>query len=241
MLNENDVVTIVERFLRDAGWTIVQCSNTTQTGPDLEAVHPTPARRLYVEAKGATSARRGSRRHGKPFDRSQVKDHVANAFYTAARVPTEHLSAIAVPRTPLHEDFVEAIRGALDTLKIAILWVAEDKVVTTWNWQDDRGVSANARTRIDRLKEPVSADDSTKLSTADNEHPLGSKTYEPERRMTEQELQDKLRAFRQYLEDQGYKSGPLGFRMDGATRFALFLTGRPLRKGEGPPDGWRGQ
>lgn len=59
--------------------------------------------------------------------------------------------------------------------------------------------------------------------------------------MTEQELQDKLRAFRQYLEDQGYEPEPLGFRMDGASRFALFLAGQPLRKGEGPPDGWRGR
>ena len=148
MLNENDVVASVERFLRKAGFTIVRRSSTTQTGPDLEAVHSTTAHRVYVEAKGATSARRGSRRHGRPFDRSQVKDHVANAFYTAARVPHQHLSSIAVPRTPLHEDFVEAVRDALVRLKIAILWVGEDGLVTTWNWQEDRGVSANARALI---------------------------------------------------------------------------------------------
>lgn len=137
MLNENDVVAIVERFLCEAGWTILQRSNTAQTGPDLEAKHPTSARRLFVEAKGATSARPGSARYTKPFNRSQVRDHVANAFYVAAKVPDEHLSAIAVPRTPEHEDFLEAIRRALVTLKIAVLWIGEDKVVTTWNWQDN--------------------------------------------------------------------------------------------------------
>jgi len=126
MLNENDVVAIVERFLREAGGTIVQRSNTTQTGADLEAVQRAPARRLYVEAKGATSARQGSRRHGRPFDRSQVKDHVAKAFYTAAKVSHEHVSAIAVPRTHLYEAFVDAIGDALLTLNISVLWVGDD-------------------------------------------------------------------------------------------------------------------
>ena len=241
MLNENDVVAIVERLLCEAGWTILQRSNTAQTGPDLEAKHPTSARLLYVEAKGATSARPGSPRYSKPFDRSQVRDHVANAFYVAAKVPDEHVSAIAVPRTPLHEEFLEAIRRALVTLKIAVLWVGEDKVVTTWNWQDDRRASANARTRMDQLEEPVLAGDSAEPSTEDSGPAPGSKTREPGSDMNEQELQDKLRAFRQYLEDQGYKPEPLKFRMDGAPRFALFLAGRPLRKGEGPPDGWRGR
>ena len=194
---ENDVVAIVERFLREAGWTIVQRSNTTQTGPDLEAVQRAPARRLYVEAKGATSARQGSRRHGRPFDRSQVKDHVANAFYTAAKVSHEHLSAIAVPRTHLHEAFVDAIGDALVTLKISVLWVGDDKVVTTWNWQDDRGVRANVSRPIGRLEEPDPANDSATPPTAGNEPQLGSKTGEPEKKMTEQQLQDKLRAFRQ--------------------------------------------
>ena len=139
MLNENDVVGIVERHLRDSGWRILRRSSTTQTGPDLEAEHPTSARHLFVEAKGATSARPGSRRYGKPFDRNQARDHVANAFYSAAKVQDGHASAIALPRTPYPEDFVEAIRRALVTLKIAVLWVGEDRAVTTWNWQDDRG------------------------------------------------------------------------------------------------------
>ena len=241
MLNENDVVVIVERFLREAGWTILRRSNTTQTGPDLEAKHYTSARLLYVEAKGATSARPGSARYSRPFDRSQVRDHVANAFYVAAKVPDEHMSAIAVPRTPLHEEFLEGIRCSLLTLKIAVLWVGEDKIVTTWNWQDDRRASTAGSTHTDRLEEPVLASDSAEPSTDDSGPARWSKSSGAGRDMTERELQDKLRAFRQYLEDQGYKSEPLGFRMDGACRFALFLAGRPLRKGEGPPDGWRGR
>ena len=139
MLNENDVVAIVERYLCDTGWKILRRCSTTQTGPGLEAEHPTSARRLFVEAKGATSARPGSRRYGRPFDRNQARDHIANAFYAAAKVRDEHASAFALPRTSSHEDFVEAIRRALVKLKSGVLWIGEDRAATTWNWQDDRG------------------------------------------------------------------------------------------------------
>lgn len=63
-------------------------------------------------------------------------------------------------------------------------------------------------------------------------------------KVTEQKLKEALKAFRQYLERQGYKSGnpgPLEHRMDGAARFALFLAGRPIRYGEGPPTDWQGR
>ena len=138
MLNENDVVGIVRSFLEEQGWRILRISNTRQTGPDLEAVNAATARRLYVEAKGATSSLPTSSRYGKPFDNSQVRDHVANAFYVAASVQ-EHYSAIAVPRNRLHEHFMEAIRPALAALKIGVLWVEKDKVVDTWNWTGGRG------------------------------------------------------------------------------------------------------
>ena len=138
MLNENDVIAIVRAYLEETGWTIIRISNTRQTGPDLEAVNPLSTRRLYVEAKGATSASPTSSRYGEPFNRSQVRDHVANAFYVAAGVPTEHLSAIAVSRNGLHEHFMEAIRPALAMLKIGVLWVAEGGVVDTWHWPDPR-------------------------------------------------------------------------------------------------------
>ena len=62
--------------------------------------------------------------------------------------------------------------------------------------------------------------------------------------MTDQDLQNQLKAYRRHLEDQGYKSGkpgPLQLRMDGATQFALFLAGRPLQFNDRLPDDWRGR
>ena len=132
-LNENQVIAIVRMYLEETDWTDIRTSNTKQRGVDLEAMDAA-GRRLCVEAKGATSSMKTSNRYGKPFKRSQVMDHVAKAFYVAARVPAEHLSAIAVPRNDLHAFFMKAIRPALGTLKIAVFWVDEDKVVNTWNW-----------------------------------------------------------------------------------------------------------
>ena len=130
MLNENDVIAIVVMYLEESNWKIIQTSNTRQTGPDIKAKFRASNRHLYVEAKGATSALSTSNRYGNPFNRSQVRDHVAKAFYVAACV-SEHLSAIAVPRNRDHKHFMEAIRTALNKLKVAVFWVSEDGAVTT--------------------------------------------------------------------------------------------------------------
>ena len=135
MLNENNVIVIVVTYLEASNWEIIRTSNTRQRGIDLEAMNAA-GRRLFVQAKGATSSMKTSNRYGKPFKRSQVMDHVAKAFYVAARVPAEHLCVIAVPRNSEHKDFMEAIRPALNKLKIAVFWVAEGKVINTWNWNE---------------------------------------------------------------------------------------------------------
>ena len=59
--------------------------------------------------------------------------------------------------------------------------------------------------------------------------------------MTDQELKAALKKFRQHLEKVGYKAEPLKFRMDGASRFALFLADRPLGFGDRIPEEWRGK
>lgn len=142
MLNENDVVATVDRYLRNSGWRIVAARGTHQHGPDIEAAHSRSGRRLYVEAKGETSSRRGSRRYGKPFNSGQMWDHVAKAFYKAATVRSQPRTrprpqaAIALPRNPRHEDLVRAIEGALVRLGVSVLWVEPRKTVTWWNRPD---------------------------------------------------------------------------------------------------------
>ena len=75
---EDEVIAVVEDFLRADGWTISQSRNTRQTGIDLVAVRAASGCRLCVEAKGATSSKPGTARYGKAFNSAQVKDHVAN-------------------------------------------------------------------------------------------------------------------------------------------------------------------
>ena len=132
---ENDVIAAVGRFLGTEDWDVLQSLDTRQTGVDLVAVHRASSRRLHVEAKGATSSKSGTRRYGRPFTSSQVLDHVAKAFYAAARVPEDSSSAIAVPLNDLQQKHMQAIRRSLRFLGIAVFWVSGEKVVDTWNWE----------------------------------------------------------------------------------------------------------
>lgn len=87
MLTENQVIAFVCRHLRSLGYEVTQELNTTQRGRDIVAKTAGAApTELQIEAKGATSDRQGSARFGRPFDSAQVRDHVANAFYGAARM-----------------------------------------------------------------------------------------------------------------------------------------------------------
>lgn len=132
---ENDVVVATGGFLHRVGWEVLQTLDTQQAGVDVVAVHAASNRRLHVEAKGATSSKPGTSRYGKPFDSSQVRDHVANALYAAARVHEDCSSAIAVPLSDLHIKYMRPIRRSLTTLNIAVFWVEGNDVVDTWNWK----------------------------------------------------------------------------------------------------------
>jgi hypothetical protein len=126
LLTEDDVVNAVCAYLETLGWEIVVRATTTQRGPDIVARRE-PGHELVVEAKGATSARRGSPRFGRPFDSAQVRVHVAEALYVAATTlahgnPTQR-AAVALPDDVLHHRFIDAIAPLLRRLEIAVFWV----------------------------------------------------------------------------------------------------------------------
>jgi hypothetical protein len=136
MLIESQVVDAVCRLLSEKGFAIVQRLPPTKHGVDIIARSANqPPTELWVEAKGATSERKGSKRFGKPFDSAQVNIHVAEAFYTAAKhvkTPVEHgrrIVAIALPSDVLHRRYVAPIQPALDALSIGVLWVEPDDSV----------------------------------------------------------------------------------------------------------------
>ena len=84
MLNENEVVAAVCGYLKNNGYATIKFRETTERGIDIIAEHSSRPERLLIEAKGGTSARPGSRRHGRDYDPNQVFDRVAKGFYTAA-------------------------------------------------------------------------------------------------------------------------------------------------------------
>jgi hypothetical protein len=133
MLNENDVVNACCSYLEGAGYKILQRCSTTNQGIDIIAKHASEVGRLLVEAKGGTSAREGSARFEKGFNRSQVFDRVAKCLYTAAQMHTESPDgdsvAMAFPDTPLFRHYLSPIRTATDKLGFRVFLVSEDSSV----------------------------------------------------------------------------------------------------------------
>jgi hypothetical protein len=130
-LTENDVVTAVANYLRAEGWTVLQTLSTRDRGVDVIAARGEST--LHVEAKGATSARIGSARHGRPFDRSQVRDHVAKAVLTALEVASRDdgvVPAIAFPGDRLHREFVDRVAPAIAAVGVRTFYVSEDGAVS---------------------------------------------------------------------------------------------------------------
>jgi len=135
-LTENDVLRALTAHLRDGGWVVERSATTAERGLDLVARGPA-GWVLRVEAKGATSSKTHSARHGKPFNSAQVRNHVARAFFTAAASRQGNCvrSAMALPATPRHQALVEHVKVALGELDIGVFWVGGDDLVrldATW-------------------------------------------------------------------------------------------------------------
>jgi hypothetical protein len=75
MLTESDVIAAGWAYLKSAGYEIEQRLREPPRGIDTIAVRGNET--LRIEAKGATSSRDGSSRHGKRFNSNQALDHIA--------------------------------------------------------------------------------------------------------------------------------------------------------------------
>jgi Holliday junction resolvase-like predicted endonuclease len=135
MLNENDVVMAVAAFLKSEGYRIIGQCTTTQQGIDIVAEHPSRRGKLRIEAKGGTSAREGSPRHGREYDQAQVMDRVSKGFYTAAKLYCEHQqegdrTALAFPDTAHFRRYLLPIAPLLKQLDIGVYMVDPDLQVS---------------------------------------------------------------------------------------------------------------
>jgi hypothetical protein len=132
-LSENDVVDAVCKYLETTGFSIKQRLMTTQTGDDIVAERG--GELLYVEAKGATSARAGSARFGRAFDSAQIHVHVAEAVFRALQILSRAAdgrkvhAAIALPASAIHQRKVESVSKTLGDLGITIFWVTAAREV----------------------------------------------------------------------------------------------------------------
>jgi hypothetical protein len=142
LLKESEVIKAVCQKLRTHGYKITQQLGTSEHGDDIIADKkaPTPCQ-LYVEAKGETSSRRGSKRFGKQFNGSQIRSHISQALFKAAQALSrkaadkEIRAGIALPDNQGHRAVIKRIEPFLKQIEIAIFWVKENgevEVMSGW-------------------------------------------------------------------------------------------------------------
>jgi len=134
MLTENDVVDNVCEFLGKQGYTITQALKTKQQGIDIIAKHPQKGF-CYVEAKGATSSKIGSKRYGKEFTRSQAKVHVGVAILTSLQTLQRYPEAqvvMALPDNNNHREMVELAKEPIQKSGIRVYLVGDDGSVEVY-------------------------------------------------------------------------------------------------------------
>lgn len=136
LLNENEVVEILCKYLETDGYTIKQSLTTNDRGYDIVA-SKCEGKTLIIEAKGATSSKPNSVRFEKGFNRNQVNHHVAMALYAAAKTINTNPECevgIALPCNEFHTTAIKMIQNVLDSLSIKVYWVCEDGKVS-WNYK----------------------------------------------------------------------------------------------------------
>jgi hypothetical protein len=130
LLNENEVIEEVCAELKGRHFRDFKKRTTKQQGVDIKARYPDGEGELWVEAKGATSARPGSNRYHRKggFDSSQRRDHMANAVYVClkylSRPDPPRGVGIAVPKE--HLTVVEPVLATLQKLRVVIFLVSRE-------------------------------------------------------------------------------------------------------------------
>jgi hypothetical protein len=136
MLSETDVIDAVCKKLESLGYKIRQRAKTTERGIDIIAAKEGALPiELYVEAKGETSSKSGTARHGKKFESADMQINVAEAFYKAVAVLSlkaghdQVMAGIAFPDNKEYRKYVHVIEPVLNQLGIAVFWVQQKGVV----------------------------------------------------------------------------------------------------------------
>ncbi len=131
MITENDVVERVTAYLIRRNWRIVSSASTSEHGPDIVA-RSDAGREIWVEAKGQTSSKEGTRRYGKEFNRNQKEDSLGRALLKCCQLVSERTDlvvALALPSDDVNSELISRISPALQRLRVISFLVNEDGVV----------------------------------------------------------------------------------------------------------------
>lgn len=144
ILNENDVVGAVARYLQPHCINRPMARKTYERGVDIEATLRS-GEQLQIEAKGGTSATPGTARYGLPFSRNQVRSHVARALLTTLEAISKGagrrvIGGMAFPDDEIHWGFVCAIAPIIRKLKLRVFFVDRRRSVREY-----RGVESKQR------------------------------------------------------------------------------------------------
>jgi len=135
MLTEYEVIKCVCNFLETHYFYINQQLKENERGDDIIASNK-KNQKIYIEAKGQTSSKKGSNRYGKAFSSAQILTHISGALYRAISMKEKYCSyvGIALPETKNHILRIQNIHNTLETINIEIFWVRSDGTVRVENY-----------------------------------------------------------------------------------------------------------
>jgi 5-methylcytosine-specific restriction protein B len=134
ILYEEDVIDATCAYLEKRNFNIEQRLTATERGDDIVASRADEVR-VFVEAKGEGSSQEHTARYGQAFGSAQIRVHVAEAFFRAARMRQQPCTSrqkvvgVAFPATRNHRRLVEEICESLETLGIEVFFISHDRSV----------------------------------------------------------------------------------------------------------------
>jgi hypothetical protein len=132
-MDENDVIECIRKHLEEGAWKIEQAIRAGEPGIDVIA-RSSVGHRFLIEAKGGTSSRPGSNRHGKPYTKTQVFDvcskGLMQCLHHVARKKPDELIGFAYPRGRYFSDYMDPIADLIHGIGIVLFIVESDGRVT---------------------------------------------------------------------------------------------------------------
>ncbi len=132
MLTENNILNILSDYFTKESYKILERSNTASKGIDLKLQKENEI--IYIEAKGETSSKVGTKNYGNPFSKSQVKTHIAVALLQILVLMNDNagIFIIALPDNDNHRFYLSKIKSSLEKLNVKVLLIANDNRITKY-------------------------------------------------------------------------------------------------------------